>query len=139
MQLMYATDDFVSFFFFSSRRRHTRLQGDWSSDVCSSDLVSLRIACSRALGSEIAMSDVARPRLFSATEVLLVPVAGWPVVGSVVPALVVVTPLRGVQVNGTVSPVEAMAAVSWRNRDVGRGEAEVIQRYRGAAGTSRTS
>src|SRR5205807_4510979 len=23
---------------FSSRRRHTRLQGDWSSDVCSSDL-----------------------------------------------------------------------------------------------------
>src|SRR6266850_3824361 len=27
------------FFFFSSRRRHTRLQGDWSSDVCSSDLV----------------------------------------------------------------------------------------------------
>src|SRR5256885_8253959 len=28
------------FFFFSSRRRHTRLQGDWSSDVCSSDLSS---------------------------------------------------------------------------------------------------
>src|SRR5256885_10570084 len=25
------------FFFFSSKRRHTRLQGDWSSDVCSSD------------------------------------------------------------------------------------------------------
>src|SRR5688500_19374028 len=28
--------------FFSSRRRHTRLQGDWSSDVCSSDLVRVR-------------------------------------------------------------------------------------------------
>src|SRR2546426_4514295 len=28
----------LCFFFFSSRRRHTRLQGDWSSDVCSSDL-----------------------------------------------------------------------------------------------------
>src|SRR5690242_20762185 len=27
------------FFFFSSRRRHTRLTCDWSSDVCSSDLV----------------------------------------------------------------------------------------------------
>src|SRR5437763_16326090 len=26
-------------FFFSSRRRHTRYIGDWSSDVCSSDLV----------------------------------------------------------------------------------------------------
>src|SRR5205807_7929767 len=27
---------------FSSRRRHTRLQGDWSSDVCSSDLDALK-------------------------------------------------------------------------------------------------
>src|SRR3989440_13024191 len=27
------------FFFFSSRRRHTRSDRDWSSDVCSSDLV----------------------------------------------------------------------------------------------------
>src|SRR2546430_3613804 len=27
-----------SFFFFSSRRRHTRFDCDWSSDVCSSDL-----------------------------------------------------------------------------------------------------
>src|SRR5699024_11935247 len=28
------------FFFFSSRRRHTRSKRDWSSDVCSSDLTS---------------------------------------------------------------------------------------------------
>src|ERR1017187_10246021 len=28
----------VILFFFSSRRRHTRCIGDWSSDVCSSDL-----------------------------------------------------------------------------------------------------
>src|SRR6267154_4596717 len=28
----------VFFFFFSSRRRHTRWTGDWSSNVCSSDL-----------------------------------------------------------------------------------------------------
>src|SRR5687768_17912172 len=27
------------FFFFSSRRRHTRCSRDWSSDVCSSDLM----------------------------------------------------------------------------------------------------
>src|SRR3954466_15279482 len=31
---------FVFCFFFSSRRRHTRLSCDWSSDVCSSDLSS---------------------------------------------------------------------------------------------------
>src|SRR5437899_6171591 len=30
---------FVFFFFFSSRRRHTRCLSDWSSDVCSSDLM----------------------------------------------------------------------------------------------------
>src|SRR5690348_18043592 len=30
-------------FFFSSRRRHTRWTGDWSSDVCSSDLEALAI------------------------------------------------------------------------------------------------
>src|SRR5690554_7438397 len=30
---------FFCFFFFSSRRRHTRCGRDWSSDVCSSDLI----------------------------------------------------------------------------------------------------
>src|SRR5207249_5875154 len=30
------------FFFFSSRRRHTRSKRDWSSDVCSSDLAGVR-------------------------------------------------------------------------------------------------
>src|SRR5437588_2334701 len=30
---------FFFFFFFSSRRRHTRSLCDWSSDVCSSDLI----------------------------------------------------------------------------------------------------
>src|SRR2546430_12228996 len=38
---MYQTEHCVcvSFFFFSSRRRHTRFDCDWSSDVCSSDLL----------------------------------------------------------------------------------------------------
>src|SRR6266487_5707782 len=31
--------DWPPLFFFSSRRRHTRWTGDWSSDVCSSDLI----------------------------------------------------------------------------------------------------
>src|SRR5437764_15230485 len=34
---------FYIFFFFSSRRRHTRYIGDWSSDVCSSDLAAARL------------------------------------------------------------------------------------------------
>src|SRR3989337_1321193 len=33
-------DSLSVFFFFSSRRRHTRCYRDWSSDVCSSDLAA---------------------------------------------------------------------------------------------------
>src|SRR5690606_40987518 len=32
---------FCVYFFFSSRRRHTRFSRDWSSDVCSSDLLCI--------------------------------------------------------------------------------------------------
>src|SRR6266478_9931050 len=38
----HATGSLV-FFFFSSRRRHTRFDCDWSSDVCSSDLPARRL------------------------------------------------------------------------------------------------
>src|SRR6266704_4647158 len=33
----------MNYFFFSSRRRHTRSKRDWSSDVCSSDLTLRRL------------------------------------------------------------------------------------------------
>src|SRR5690606_39627764 len=38
------------FFFFSSRRRHTRFSRDWSSDVCSSDLLFRKHKVTRHLG-----------------------------------------------------------------------------------------
>src|SRR6266478_681500 len=45
-------------FFFSSRRRHTRFDCDWSSDVCSSDLVLVLAAggriCLRGRGEQLA-------------------------------------------------------------------------------------
>src|SRR5947209_6476731 len=40
------------YFFFSSRRRHTRYWRDWSSDVCSSDLRVLHVAHDRALAAQ---------------------------------------------------------------------------------------
>src|SRR5256886_9967470 len=40
---------------FSSRRRHTRFDCDWSSDVCSSDLVLLR----RMVGNRVSCPDSA--------------------------------------------------------------------------------
>src|SRR5256885_3382909 len=45
-------------FFFSSRRRHTRLQGDWSSDVCSSDLQHGKLSLRASDTSELVLSDV---------------------------------------------------------------------------------
>src|SRR5437660_11592896 len=39
----------VFFFFFSSRRRHTRWPRDWSSDVCSSDLLPAN-QCTNGIG-----------------------------------------------------------------------------------------
>src|SRR5215813_13223020 len=49
------------FFFFSSRRRHTRCGRDWSSDVCSSDL--------RVPLAEIAMLSLAREGFAGLIEV----------------------------------------------------------------------
>src|SRR5262245_64614258 len=37
---IYKVLQYMVLFFFSSRRRHTRCLSDWSSDVCSSDLVT---------------------------------------------------------------------------------------------------
>src|SRR5699024_11355812 len=44
-------------YFFSSRRRHTRSKRDWSSDVCSSDLILIRIS-----------AEIAGVRLFSVND-----------------------------------------------------------------------
>src|SRR2546422_3148624 len=41
----------MRFFFFSSRRRHTRCSRDWSSDVCSSDLGAFAAEASVAIES----------------------------------------------------------------------------------------
>src|SRR5437016_3586120 len=47
----YHTPGFLCFFFFSSRRRHTRLVSDWSSDVCSSDLTITADAKNKIYGT----------------------------------------------------------------------------------------
>src|SRR5439155_2684559 len=47
----------IGFFFFSSRRRHTRWPRDWSSDVCSSDLVTGRPEGGRDLALDLLAAD----------------------------------------------------------------------------------
>src|SRR6476469_8237507 len=66
------------FFFFSSRRRHTRYIGDWSSDVCSSDLVSVN--------ANIGDAYVMVP-LFSAEEVLFNQAEAYAYTGNIAGAL----------------------------------------------------
>src|SRR5207248_5043230 len=45
-------------FFFSSKRRHTRSYGDWSSDVCSSDLIVVDHAGPAVDGQQVAGVDL---------------------------------------------------------------------------------
>src|SRR5256885_10564088 len=68
--MMTGDDRYRFCFFFSSRRRHTRLQGDWSSDVCSSDL---REHAERIVSRHQGRADHARPFGLGRTE----PGSGW--------------------------------------------------------------
>src|SRR5438270_12922058 len=62
------------FFFFSSRRRHTRFDCDWSSDVCSSDLdggvTETKVEIKKMLEAKIPDMPL------QADDILFVPVSG---------------------------------------------------------------
>src|SRR2546422_3452162 len=63
------------FFFFSSRRRHTRCSRDWSSDVCSSDLHrGDRYAVCMFIPLKIQLTE----RDKHTDSVSIAPVARWP-------------------------------------------------------------
>src|SRR5690606_40927104 len=54
----------IVFFFFSSRRRHTRFSRDWSSDVCSSDLIlPIRMAMGALVSTNVPPSSRRLPVL----------------------------------------------------------------------------
>src|SRR5690242_21051658 len=62
-------------FFFSSRRRHTRLTCDWSSDVCSSDLAGVPVVPGSD-GAGLSDDDLAAAVAEIGYPVLLKPSAG---------------------------------------------------------------
>src|SRR2546430_6737645 len=57
-----------SFFFFSSRRRHTRFDCDWSSDVCSSDLLYVTL---RPAGRTLALLAASLRLVYASMWVLM--------------------------------------------------------------------
>src|SRR3712207_7215707 len=69
----------IGFFFFSSRRRHTRYWRDWSSDVCSSDLRHL------AAAPHAGLEDPVRGRVVVAVVGLELRLHDGPVVGELRP------------------------------------------------------
>src|SRR5437588_12184766 len=56
------------FFFFSSRRRHTRSLCDWSSDVCSSDLLRRRLVHELGRGEPVVDDGVAAAQEVEAAD-----------------------------------------------------------------------
>src|SRR5699024_125272 len=119
-------------FFFSSRRRHTRSKRDWSSDVCSSDLVPVSgpVALVAAIGRQLlGVPDddaAAVGRDVDAAE--LIWVARDRSVGDAPLVLVVVDPLPGLAaVHGAEDPAFAVALRGGEDRrtiPAGRGRAE---------------
>src|SRR2546422_1524831 len=85
------------FFFFSSRRRHTRCSRDWSSDVCSSDLDV--ILCERGIRG----FDTATRNVFDLTAI--------PVVHKLSHLPIIADPSHGTGLRDKVIPM-ARAAVA---------------------------
>src|SRR2546422_8564005 len=75
----------VVIFFFSSRRRHTRCSRDWSSDVCSSDLLTGRGL--GMAGASLAMVAVALSVKFAEFGVLAIASLGMMYLASTIATL----------------------------------------------------
>src|SRR5688500_19703197 len=54
-ELLALAKKYILLSYYSSRRRHTSLQGDWSSDVCSSDLPP-RLTSAKGIGTDVPAS-----------------------------------------------------------------------------------
>src|SRR5256885_16721447 len=90
----------VFLFFFSSRRRHTRLQGDWSSDVCSSDLLESLLFGTYTNGAARRAAGPSMPA----------PAAAYRFVGTLSPVRGVCAVARG---NGPPALSTSSARVTW--------------------------
>src|SRR3712207_9481415 len=114
----------VLFFFFSSRRRHTRYWRDWSSDVCSSDLVD-QLRAGHELAQDLGVQLISNQPQYSML---------WRVIeGEVVPtseelgvSLIVFSPIAQGVLTGKYRPGEELPAGA-RGAD-GKGRARVIPR-----------
>src|SRR5690606_40303188 len=107
-------------FFFSSRRRHTRFSRDWSSDVCSSDLVLLDE------GGRV--SGLVDPSVLSQVPPHARPTTPLSAVASVLPAESVVTELLGA--DGVGAAAREIGRASCRERGKIWGVAAAVTKKR---------
>src|SRR5438046_9724367 len=110
-------------FFFSSRRRHTRLVSDWSSDVCSSDLAVMHTAAEGA-GPVNALDNAVRKALLPHyPELAVVRLVDYKVrivdehLGTAAKPRVVVESASGAERWSTMGCSENIIEASWRSEE----------------------
>src|SRR2546430_10769473 len=102
----------VLFFFFSSRRRHTRFDCDWSSDVCSSDLRQIQSVRLTIVAPQTAPPGAPSPQVFFGLARVRLVGASWLKRAD--------TPIRGIAGDrGVGTGAVAASVVSTENRDLG--------------------
>src|SRR6266436_1659263 len=99
--------------FFSSRRRHTRCSRDWSSDVCSSDLVVTRAAAQAQRFTQLL--EAAGARVIEAPAIVIGPPASWEPLDAALGALLSFSWLVFTSVNGVTMVDRRLTAlgIAW--------------------------
>src|SRR3989442_10749037 len=103
-------------FFFASRRRHTRCGRDWSSDVCSSDLILYGACC-------LAAWELRRRDVQSGCPPLRVPGSGPIPLAACIPIawiLTSVTRQEGSRAAGVLAVASLLFLATGRRRSVAR-------------------
>src|SRR5207237_5283476 len=106
---------------FSSRRRHTRFKCDWSSDVCSSDLICAKIGLVSGMG----LAGVLR-RHYSR----------WLLYPAVIGLLIANTINAGADIGAVAAAINLLVPIPTRSEERRVGEG---CRYRGGAGGETTA
>src|SRR5690606_10554207 len=115
----------IFFFFFSSRRRHTRFSRDWSSDVCSSDLIfsffavlAIFIACLGLWGlasftTTLKLKEIGIRKVLGASATSIVSLLSWQFFQLVLIASLIAIRLTWYGIDSWLSGFAVRTALAW--------------------------